>query len=169
MPMIHIPHPDLFEDQEMYKQYCNIMGTVTTYNAAFLSNYNFIIDKPLHYKVVRGLYDDKDYRFSHHLELFPDIKEYTAELTITFEGDKMYLTLEGKLMSDSLFELESATPLINEKFKTDLLSALPKSKISESWLEESGLYKFVIEFAADRKEVSEDKDLTHYPITDYNF
>ena len=72
-------------------------------------------------------------------------------------------------MSDSPLELGSVTPLISEKFKTDLLSALPKSKIYESWLGESGLYKFVIEFAADRKEVSEDKDLTHYPITDYNF
>ena len=169
MPMLHIPHPDIFEDQDMYKQYCNMMGTVSTYNAAFLSNYNFIIDKPLHYQLVRGLYANKEYIFSHHLELFPDIKEYTAELAITFEGDKMYLTLSGKLVSDSLFELESVTPLVNEKFKEDLLSALPGSKIFESWLGESGLYKFVIEFAASKKEVSEDEDLIHYPIIDYNF
>lgn len=147
----HFINPNSFTNREMFEEYRNMLSTVVYFNRASLSDYGFMIEKSLNYRLIEDTRSSvenpdlvRDSANSCYV-IFPDLEpgSYSAKINLVFSESRLLtedselpvvgyrdsvfkVTLTGKLYdltSVNLDDKRRVSSILNKNLLNALLSA----------------------------------------------
>ena len=153
----HFINPNSFTNREMFEDYRNMLSTVVFYNRASLSDYGFMIEKSLDYRLI------EDNANSCYV-IFPDLEpgSYSAKINLElpvvgYRDSVSKVILTGKIYyrtSVNLDDKRTLSSILNKNLLSALSSATSYlrqgTKITEDSINpETGRFTLVLEYSSN--------------------
>ena len=168
----HFINPNSFTNREMFEDYRNMLSTVVFYNRASLSDYGFMIEKSLDYRLIEDTRSsvrspdlDRDNTNSCYV-IFPDLEpgSYSAKINLElpvvgYRDSVSKVILTGKIYDFTSVNLDDKRTL-SHILNKNLLSALSSAtsylgqgtKITEDSINpETGRFTLVLEYSSQNQ------------------
>lgn len=168
----HFINPNSFTNREMFEDYKNMLSTVVFYNRASLSDYGFMIEKSLDYRLIEDTRSSvrssdlvRDSINSCYV-IFPDLEpgSYSAKINLElpvvgYRDSVSKVILTGKIYyctSVNLDDKRTLSSILNKNLLSALSSATSYmgqgTKITEDSINpETGRFTLVLEYSSNQR------------------